>query len=40
MIVDFRRNAGADEPVYINDNEIERVNEYKFFGTVIDDKLN
>ena len=40
MIVDFCRNTGAHELVYINDNEIESVNEYRYLGTVIDDKLN
>ncbi len=39
IVIDFRR-TGVHEPVYINDNEIEQVNEYKYLGTVIDDKLN
>ena len=40
LIVDFRRNTKAHDPLCISGLKVERVNEYKYLGTVIDDKLN
>ncbi len=40
MIFDFRRGAETHDPLTINNCIVERVNEYKYLGTVVDDQLN
>ena len=40
MIFDFRVLKDDVKRVMINQQEVETVNEYKYLGTVIDDKLN
>ena len=40
MIVDFRREPSAIPDLFINNCKVERVNEYKYLGTKIDNKLN
>ena len=40
MIFDFRRGAETHCPLTINDCNVERVNEYKYLGTIVDDQLN
>ena len=40
MIIDFRRKKENLEPVIINGQEVEVVEEYKYLGTIIDDKLS
>ena len=41
MIVDFRKvGIEEHEKLYIGGDDIERVSEYKYLGTIIDDKLN
>jgi hypothetical protein len=39
MIVDFRRGANIHECLVINNEEVERVSNYKYLGTVIDNRL-
>lgn len=39
MIVDFRKNPTVITPIAINGNAIEVVHQFKYLGTVIDDKL-
>ena len=40
MIIDLRNRETSLEPVHVNDNSVEIVSEYKYLGTVIDNKLN
>ena len=40
MIFDFRRDNTQHEPLRIHGNAIEQVHEYKYLGTIIDDKLS
>ena len=40
MVIDFRHKKQELTPVNIDNCDIETVNEYKYLGTVIDDKLN
>lgn len=40
VIVDFRTKKNPLLPVYIDDCVVENVSEYKYLGTVIDNKLN
>ncbi len=39
MIIDFRRNRPALDPIVIDNQNIEIVTEYKYLGTIIDHKL-
>ena len=39
MIVDFRRGPCAIPDLFINGVKVERVNEYKYLGTILDSKL-
>ena len=39
MIIDFRKRKTLLTPITIDSQVIERVNEYKYLGTIIDDKL-
>ena len=40
MIIDFRRNPAAVSDLFINDVKVERVTEYRYLGTIIDNKLS
>ena len=40
MFIDFRRDPPAKDPILINGSAVERVSEYKYLGTVLDDKLS
>ena len=40
IIIDFRNRESSVKPVYVNDTAVEIVSEYKYLGTIIDDKLN
>ena len=40
MVIDFRRNATMHTPSLIRGEPIEIVEEYKYLGLVIDDKLS
>ena len=40
MTIDFRTKKDELQPVMIDGEEVERVTEYKYLGTVIDNKLN
>jgi len=40
LVIDFRRKATVIPDLYIEGVKVERVNEYKYLGTVIDHKLN
>ena len=40
LVIDFRRMPTTVPDLYIDDVKVERVNEYKYLGTVIDNKLN
>ena len=39
MFIDFRRNPPATVPILINGSAVETVSEYKYLGTIIDNKL-
>jgi len=39
MIVDFRRKPNNIPDLFINGEKVERVNEYKYLGTIVDNKL-
>ena len=39
IIIDFRRGDVNHIPLYIHEQAIEHVHEYKYLGTLIDDKL-
>ena len=39
MIIDFRKTPSIASDLFINGMKVERVSEYKYLGTVIDDKL-
>lgn len=40
MLIDFRKNPQNVPDLYICGEKVERVSEYKYLGTIIDDKLN
>ena len=40
IIIDFRNRETSVKPVYVNDTAVEIVSEYKYLGTIIDDRLN
>jgi hypothetical protein len=40
MIIDFRRVQVQHAPLYINNEMVEVVKDYKYLGTIIDDKFN
>ena len=40
MLIDFRKHGVSVPDLYIDGVKVERVSEYKYLGTVIDDKLN
>jgi len=40
IIVDFRRNPAPHAPLLINDEEVEIVQQYKYLGTILDNKLD
>ena len=40
MIIDFRKCKSTISAVCIDNNEIERVSEYKYLGTILDSKLS
>ena len=40
LIVDFGRIVSKKAPVVINDEDVEKVHQYKYLGTIIDDKLH
>jgi hypothetical protein len=40
MVIDLRRNPTAVPDLFIDGEKVERVTEYKYLGTHIDDKLN
>ena len=39
MLIDFRRNAPSVPSLFINKQLVERVDEYKYLGTILDKKL-
>ena len=39
MVIDFSKNPVNVVPVKIENEDVETVSEYKYLGTVIDDKL-
>ena len=39
MIVDFRKSAVEHPPLYIAEQLVDRVTEYKYLGTILDDKF-
>ena len=40
MVVDFRRNPSPIPPLTIAGETVERVEEYRYLGTIVDNKLN
>ena len=40
MMIDFRKNVSVSPPLVIEDQVVERVLNYKYLGTNIDDKLS
>jgi hypothetical protein len=40
MVVDFRSSHAAHSPLYINNELVESVSEYKYLGTIIDCNFN
>lgn len=40
MIIDFRKAPAAIVPLSINDQDVEMVQQHKYLGTVIDDRLS
>ena len=40
MIIDFRKSQNVIEPVVIKGEEVEQVDEYKYLGTIMDNKLS
>ena len=40
MVIDFRRQSGIIDPLVIKGEEVRIVSQYKYLGTVIDDKLD
>ena len=40
MVIDFRRKAHPVPDLFIDGTLVERVHEYKYLGTILDDKLN
>lgn len=40
MTIDFRRNPAPLPDLYIDGKKVERVNEYKYLGTILDNKLS
>ena len=39
MVIDFRKNPTVVPSLFIDDVRVERVSEYKYLGTILDDKL-
>lgn len=39
MIIDFRRNTIAPEPVVIKGSVVDRISSYKYLGVVLNNKL-
>ncbi len=39
MLIDFRKNPPASAPTFINGTAVEIVSQYKYLGTILDDKL-
>lgn len=39
IVIDFRTNYSVPDPLFIANEQIERVHEYKYLGVIIDDKL-
>ena len=39
LVIDYRRNQTAHNPIRINENEVQQTRTYKYFGIVIDDRL-
>jgi len=39
LIIDFRKSPNEIPALFINDSKVERVEEYKYLGTVLDNKL-
>ena len=40
LVIDFRKNAPPVSDLFIDGVKVERVHEYKYLGTILDDKLN
>ena len=40
LIIDFRKKKSITQPLFINNEEVEIVQSYKYLGVTIDDKLN
>ena len=40
MVIDFRRSRTSPTPISIKNCHVQRVNEYKYLGVIIDDKLS
>jgi len=40
MVIDFRRNASVHECLVINAEEVEKISQYKYLGTIIDSRLD
>ena len=40
LVIDFRTQSDNLQPVLVNSEEIEQVTQYKYLGTIIDNKLN
>ena len=40
LIIDFRKKNSVIPDLFIDGAKVERVSEYKYLGTIIDDKLN
>lgn len=40
MMIDFRKSSAVTAPLSINDQAVERVQQYKCLGTVIEDRLS
>ena len=39
-IIDFRRSRTSPTPISIKNCDVQRVNEYKYLGVIIDDKIS
>ena len=39
MVIDFRKSSATVSDLFIDGVEVERVNEYKYLGTALDNKL-
>ena len=40
LVIDFRKNATVPPNLFIDGMKVERVDQYKYLGTIIDNKLN